>query len=111
MIERLPVPFGLVRYGVAPIIPNSNSPRLVYDKIAQSPGFTFLGERHVGRDVSLEHCKARTRGAVRVGAESDRRLGVPNEGIGGQPYRNRVRRLYNGHSGLPDRSFDLAEVP
>ena len=41
MIERLPVPFGLVRYGVAPDHPKLKQPTLVYDKIAQSPGFTL----------------------------------------------------------------------
>ncbi len=56
MLERLPVPFGLVRYGVAPDHPRLKQPTVVFDKIAQSPGFTFLGNVTVGRDVSLECC-------------------------------------------------------
>ena len=58
MIERLPVPFGLVRYGVAPDHPRLKQPTLVFDKIAQSPGFTFLGNVTVGRDLSLEQLQA-----------------------------------------------------
>src|SRR5260370_36980489 len=41
MLERFPVPFGLVRYGVAADQPNLKRPTMVFGKIAQSPGSTF----------------------------------------------------------------------
>jgi ferredoxin--NADP+ reductase len=109
MIERLPVPFGLVRYGVAPDHPKLKQPTLVYDKIAQSPGFTFLGNVTVGRDVSLEQLQT-THHAVlfACGAESDRRLGVPNEDLPGSHTATEFVGWYNGHPDYRDRSFDLS---
>ncbi len=51
MIERLPTPWGLVRLGVAPDHPNIKSVSRVFEKTAQRPGFRFLGNVDVGRDV------------------------------------------------------------
>src|SRR5260370_31430656 len=109
MIERLPVPFGLVRYGVAPDHPKLKQPTLVYDKIAQSAGFTFLGNVTVGRDVSLEQLQT-THHAVlfACGAESDRRLGAPNEDLPGSHTATEFVGWYNGHPDYRDRSFELS---
>src|ERR1041385_894826 len=43
LFERLPAPFGLVRYGVAPDHPKLKQAIQVYEKIAESEGFTFIG--------------------------------------------------------------------
>src|SRR2546429_4055174 len=58
MIERLPTPFGLVRSGVAPDHPKLKEAILVYDRIAHAPGFNFLGNVSVGRDVSVAELRA-----------------------------------------------------
>ena len=58
MLERLPVPFGLVRYGVAPDHPKLKEAIQVYDRIARAPEFRFLGNVTVGRDVSVEELRA-----------------------------------------------------
>src|SRR6266850_1124699 len=52
MIERLPTPWGLVRLGVAPDHPNIKAVSRAFEKIAAQPGFRFLGNVEVGRDVS-----------------------------------------------------------
>src|SRR5262245_47288740 len=54
MIERLPTPWGLVRLGVAPDHPNIKAVSRVFEKIAQRPGFRFLGNVEVGRDLRHE---------------------------------------------------------
>ncbi|MGH8575106.1 MAG: NAD(P)-binding protein, partial [Gammaproteobacteria bacterium] len=54
MLERLPVPFGLVRSGVAPDHPKLKQAILVYDKIARSSQFRFLANVTVGRDVTID---------------------------------------------------------
>ena len=109
MIERLPVPFGLVRYGVAPDHPRLKQPTLVFDKIAQSPGFTFLGNVTVGRDLSLEQLQA-THHAIlfACGAESDRRLGLANEDLPGSHTATEFVGWYNGHPDYRERTFDLS---
>jgi ferredoxin/flavodoxin---NADP+ reductase len=110
MLERLPVPFGLVRYGVAPDHPKLKQPTMIFDKIAQSPDFTFLGNVTVGRDVGVEQL----RGTHHVilfacGAESDRRLGLPNEDLPGSHTATEFVGWYNGHPDYRDRSFDLSQ--
>src|SRR6478735_7926626 len=52
MIERLPTPWGLVRLGVAPDHPKIKSVSRAFEKIATQPGFRFLGNVEVGRDLS-----------------------------------------------------------
>src|SRR5258708_24166689 len=51
MIERLPTPWGLVRLGVAPDHPKIKSVSRAFEKIADRPGFRFVGNVEVGRDV------------------------------------------------------------
>jgi ferredoxin--NADP+ reductase len=53
MIEALPAPFGLVRYGVAPDHPKIKTIITRYEKTAEHPAFAFLGNTHVGRDISV----------------------------------------------------------
>src|SRR3989338_4136734 len=57
MFDRLPVPFGLVRYGVAPDHAKIKNVTNVYKKIAEQPGFSFMGNVNVGKDISVEELK------------------------------------------------------
>src|ERR1700757_4703620 len=84
MFERLPVPFGLVRYGVAPDHPKLKQAALTFHQIAQTPGFDFLGNVTIGRDVLVDELRA-THPAVlfACGAESDRRMGIQGEDLRG----------------------------
>src|SRR3984893_11025133 len=109
MLERLPVPFGLVRYGVAPDHPKLKQPTMIFDKIAQSPDFTFLGNVTVGRDLGVEQLRA-THHAIlfACGAESDRRLGLPNEDLPGSHTATEFVGWYNGHPDYRERTFDLS---
>lgn len=108
MLERLPVPFGLVRYGVAPDHPRLKQPTLVFDKIAQSPHFAFLGNVAVGRDVTVGQLRTTHHVILfACGAESDRRLGLPNEDLPGSHTATEFVGWYNGHPDYCDRTFDL----
>src|SRR5688572_23060972 len=109
MIERLPTPWGLVRLGVAPDHPNIKAVSKVYEKIARQPGFRFLGNVEVGRD--LEHVDlARLYDAVvySVGAQTDRRLGIPGEELPGSWAATEFVAWYNGHPDFQDIVFDLS---
>jgi len=109
MLERLPVPYGLVRYGVAPDHPRLKQPTVIFDKIAQSPGFRFFGNVAIDRDVSLEDLRA-THHAIlfACGAEADRRLGLPNEDLPGSHTATEFVGWYNGHPDYRDRTFDFS---
>ena len=112
MLERLPVPFGLVRYGVAPDHPKLKQPAQVFDKIAQTPGFRFFGNVAVGRDVSVEELRSSHHAVLfAYGAETDRTLGIEGEALPGSHTATEFVGWYNGHPDYRDRSFDLsAEV-
>src|SRR6201993_5445191 len=78
MIERLPTPWGLVRLGVAPDHPKLKTVSRAFERIAEQPGFRFLGNVEVGRDVHHADL-ARLYDAViyAVGAQTARRPGLP----------------------------------
>ncbi len=112
LIERLPAPFGLVRYGVAPDHPKLKEAIFAYQGIARLPRFSLLGNVTVGRDVTVEELRTHYHAVVfACGAESDRRLGVPGEDLAGSHTATEFVAWYNGHPDYRDRRFDLsAEV-
>src|SRR5215472_10368720 len=57
MFERLPVPYGLVRFGVAPDHPKLKQVTATFDRIARTPGFRFVGGVTVGRDVTVDELR------------------------------------------------------
>ena len=109
MLERLPTPWGLVRLGVAPDHPNIKAVSRAFEKIAARPGFRFLGNVEVGRDVTHEEL-AELYDAVlyAVGAQTDRRLGIPGEDLPGSWAATAFVAWYNGHPDFPDLEFDLS---
>ena len=58
MFERLPAPFGLVRHGVAPDHAKLKEAIRVYEGIARTSGFRFVGNLNVGRDVTVDALRA-----------------------------------------------------
>ena len=110
MIERLPAPYGLVRYGVAPDHPKLKEPILVYSAIMRLPHFSLLGNVAVGRDVSVDELRVHYHAVLfACGAESDRRLGIPGEDLPGSHTATELVAWYNGHPDYRDRSFDLSQ--
>jgi ferredoxin--NADP+ reductase len=108
MIERLPTPWGLVRLGVAPDHPKLKTVSKAFERIAERPGFRFLGNVEVGRDITPEDL-ARLYDAVvyAVGAQTDRRLGIPGEDLPGSWPATEFVAWYNGHPDHQDLDFDL----
>jgi len=109
LIERLPTPWGLVRLGVAPDHPNLKTVSRAFEKIAQRPGFRFLGNVEVGRDVTHDELAARYDAVVyAVGSQTDRRLGIPGEDLPGSWAATELVAWYNGHPDFQDVDFDLS---
>lgn len=110
MYERLPVPFGLVRFGVAPDHPKLKSPALIFDRVAQHPNFRFVGNTTIGRDLTIEELREHHHAAIfAYGAESDRSLDVPGENLRGSHTATEFVGWYNGHPDYRAREFDLAQ--
>jgi ferredoxin--NADP+ reductase len=107
--DALPAPFGLVRYGVAPDHPKIKNIIARYEKTAALPGFAFLGNVTVGRDISVEEMRRFYDAIVfSNGAQTDRRLGIPGEDLPGSYTATEFVAWYNGHPDYQDRAFDLS---
>lgn len=107
IIDRLPVPFGLVRYGVAPDHLSIRSVRDTLNKVLQKPGVRFLGNITVGEDVSASDL-LRFYDAVILtyGASSDRRLGIPGEDLDGSVAATDFVAWYCGHPDADRERFE-----
>lgn len=109
MYEKLPVPFGLVRSGVAPDHPKIKNVTRIYDKIASNEGFRFLGNVTIGQDLTVEDLKSHYHAVLFAsGASSDRRLNIPGEDLDRSYTATEFVAWYNGHPDYKDRVFDLS---
>src|SRR6187431_2814758 len=109
MVERLPTPWGLVRLGVAPDHPQLKTVSRAFEKISARPGFRFLGNVEVGRDVSHEELASVYDAVVyAVGSQTDRRLGIPGEDLTGSWAATELVAWYNGHPDFHHLDFDLS---
>jgi ferredoxin--NADP+ reductase len=109
LLERLPTPWGLVRLGVAPDHPNLKTVSKAFEKIAQRPGFRFLGNVEVGKDVTHEELRGLYDAVVyAVGSQTDRALGIPGEDLPGSWAATELVAWYNGHPDFQDLRFDLS---
>jgi ferredoxin--NADP+ reductase len=108
MYDRLPTPFGLVRYGVAPDHQKIKSVTKVYDRTASDPRFRFFGNIDFGTD--LTHADLRQyydQIIYAVGAQSDRKLNIPGEELHGSLSATEFVAWYNGHPDFVDLDVNL----
>jgi ferredoxin/flavodoxin---NADP+ reductase len=107
--DRLPTPWGLVRGGVAPDHPNIKAVSRVYEKTAAHPEFRFYGNVDYGTDVTHDDLLARYHAVIyAVGAQTDRRMGIPGEDLPGSWAATEFVAWYNGHPDYRDLEFDLS---
>jgi ferredoxin--NADP+ reductase len=109
LIDRLPTPWGLVRLGVAPDHENIKAVSRAFEKIAARPGFRFFGNVEVGRNVTHDELTEIYDAVVySVGAQTDRRLGIPGEDLPGSWPATAFVAWYNGHPDFQSLEFDLS---
>ncbi len=103
LFDRLPAPFGLVRYGVAPDHQKIKSVTKVYDRVMADPRLRFLGNVEVGRDLTADDLRRHYHATVfTYGAALDRRLGIPGEDLDGSMSATDFVAWYNGHPDFAD---------
>jgi ferredoxin--NADP+ reductase len=108
VFDRLPTPWGLVRNGVAPDHPNIKAVSRVFEKIARRPGFRFFGNVEIGRDLSTDDLRRHYHAIIwSVGAQTDRRMGIPGEDLVGSMSATAFVAWYNGHPDYRDLEVDL----
>ncbi len=54
ILERLPVPFGLIRYGVSPDHQSTKAVSRLFDRVLSRDRVGFFGNVEVGRDLRLD---------------------------------------------------------
>ncbi len=109
MFERLPTPWGLVRFGVAPDHPETTDVARLFRRTSARKGFSLHLNVDVGTDISHEELLAYHHAVLyAVGAPGDRRLGVPGEDLRGSHSATDFVAWYNGHPDFAHRSFDLS---
>ena len=80
ILERLPAPFGLVRFGVSPDHPRIKEIIKALDRVLAKDEIRFLGNVNYGVDVKLDDLREFYDAIVfSTGAKADRDLGIPGE--------------------------------
>lgn len=108
VLDRLPTPYGLVRYGVAPDHKSIKSVANYLRRVLESPGVTFVGGVHFGTDVTREELLAGYDAVVyATGAMRDRRLAIPGEDLPGSYAATDFVNWYCGHPDIDAGAFTL----
>ncbi|MDP3891159.1 FAD-dependent oxidoreductase [Nocardioides sp.] len=102
LLERLPAPYGLVRYGVAPDHPRIKEIVKALQRVLGHPDVRFLGNVELGVDVKLEELRELYDAVVvATGAMSDRPLGIPGEDLPGSFGAADFVSWYDAHPDVP----------
>ncbi|KAG0008764.1 hypothetical protein BGZ80_003075, partial [Entomortierella chlamydospora] len=120
MYEALPVPHGLVRFGVAPDHPEVKNVMHTFDEVAQNPNFTFIGNTSVGTftdssskaDLEISDLRPHYDAILLAyGAHEDRLLNVPNEqSLKGVMAARSFVGFYNGLPSEQNLEIDLSRT-
>ncbi len=98
IIDRLPVPFGLIRFGVAPDHQSIKAVSRRYEAVALSDTVRFVGNVTVGQDISIAELQGFYDAVVlATGAPNDRALGVEGDDLPGVLGSAAFVGWYNGH--------------
>lgn len=109
MYDRLPTPYGLVRFGVAPDHEKIKNVTRAFDKVAARPSFRFYGAVDVGKDLTLDELtRFYHQICFTTGAQTDRRMGIDGEDLERSHAATEFVAWYNGHPDFRNRRFDLS---
>ncbi len=108
IIERLPCPYGLIRFGVAPDHEKTKNVMRAFAKTASHESVNYYGNVEVGKDIGLNEIRELYDAVVlAVGAGSDRAVGIPGEDKEGVFGSATFVNWYNGHPDCRDLNPDL----
>ncbi|KAG6447609.1 hypothetical protein O3G_MSEX005065 [Manduca sexta] len=109
IMEKLPVPFGLIRYGVAPDHPEVKNVINQFTKVALQPNVNFYGNITLGKDVGLHQLRQHYDAVLLTyGAEEDKILGIENEDANNVIAARNFVGWYNGLPSDKDLKIDLS---
>jgi ferredoxin--NADP+ reductase len=109
IFDRLPAPFGLLRYGVAPDHLKMKALSTTLQRILDHDRVNFFGNVELGRDVMVDELRADYHAVVySYGAAGDRRLGIPGEDLPGSLAARQFVAWYCGDPDIAPAGFDLS---
>lgn len=110
IFDRLPVPYGLVRYGVAPDHPGTKGIIRQFERLFVRDGIRFYGNIELGNDLSLEDLRAAYDVVVlATGLSADCRLGIRGDSLAGVFGAGVITRRLNDHPDEQALRFDLGK--
>ena len=108
VLDRLPTPYGLVRYGVAPDHKSIKSVANYLRRVLESPDVSFIGGVELGVDFTREELLEVYDAVVyATGAMRDRRLGIDGEDLPGSYAATDFVNWYCGHPDVDAAAFTL----
>lgn len=109
VFDMLPVPYGLIRTGVAPDHQSIKGVAARYEKTALSDNVRFAGNVTVGKDISIAELQELYDAVIlATGAPNDRPLGLPGDTLGNVFGSAGFVGWYNGHPQFADLNPDLS---
>ncbi|ADJ41870.1 ferredoxin--NADP+ reductase [Amycolatopsis mediterranei S699] len=102
LFERMPAPFGLIRYGVAPDHPRIKGIVTALEKVLAKPNIRLLGNIDYGTDIKLDELREFYDAVIfSTGASADRALGIPGIDLDGSFGAADFVSWYDGHPDVP----------
>lgn len=109
VFDRLPVPYGLIRTGVAPDHQSIKAVSKRYESVALSENVRFIGNVTIGEEVSIAELQQLYDAVVlATGAPHDKPLGLPGEDLGNVFGSAAFVGWYNGHPQFAELAPDLS---
>ncbi|MGC1439665.1 MAG: FAD-dependent oxidoreductase [Burkholderiaceae bacterium] len=109
LFERLPAPYGLVRYGVAPDHPKLKIVTAVFDKIAGYDQVRFIGNVELGRDLSLDELRQHYHAVIiATGTAIGNKPGIAGDSLPGSVSAAEFVGWFNGHPDHQHHRFDFS---
>ena len=109
IFDMLPVPYGLIRTGVAPDHQSIKGVSRRYEKTALTDNVRFVGNVAIGKDVSIAELQELYDAVIMAtGAPNDRPLGLPGEDLGNVFGSASFVGWYNGHPQFADLNPNLS---
>lgn len=109
IFDRLPVPYGLIRTGVAPDHQSIKGVSQRYEKTALSDNVRFVGNISIGQDITVEELQSLYDAVIfATGAPNDRPLDIPGEDLNNVFGSAAFVGWYNGHPNFAKLDPDLS---
>ncbi len=110
IFDRMPTPYGLIRYGVAPDHPRIKQIIVALHQVMTNPRIAFFGNVHVGVDITIDELRQFYDAVVfATGAERDKAVDLPGADLPGSHGAAEFVSFYDAH---PDRerAWDLSDA-